>query len=275
MPPPAPATAPRVPPACRSRPRGKRHPCRSDRFLRPVAASGRAARRPARPAGQASAAPMCPPPECASPPRRGSTPAGPGRGCVCLALHASMGASGGASWCWPSARTVRRNMTDTPSSGAGEAGDQASGDKGESPAQPWFPPGSQPGELGQAPPGTGYGPPGTGYGQAGPGRYRLRASTRHGQAGPGQAPGYGQAGPGQAPGYGRPDREPAMAPTRRVGPAPAGPQARRDSVAADRGRRDPRRRVHVHPAQPEGHPRHRRRRADHLRGRHDEPGILL
>src|SRR5262245_30705084 len=89
-----------------------------------------------------------------------------------------MGANGGASWRGASARTVRRNMTDTPPSGAGEAGDQEQGP----PPQPWFPPGSQPGGYGQAPPGAGV-PPGTGYGQPG-----------HGQ------PGYGQPGHG----YGAP-----------------------------------------------------------------------
>jgi hypothetical protein len=89
-------------------------------------------------------------------------------------------------------------MTDTPPWGAGGAGDQEQDqgqgkgkgkgqrqDRGQ-PQQPWFPPGSQPGEYGQAPPGTGYGPPpGSGYGQTGYG-----------------PPGYGQAGPGT--GYGPP-----------------------------------------------------------------------
>jgi len=80
-------------------------------------------------------------------------------------------------------------MTDTPPSGAGGAGDQEQGP----PPQPWFPPGSQPGGYGQAPPGAGI-PPGTSYGQPG-----------YGQPGYGQ-PGSGQPGYGQAPGsaYGRP-----------------------------------------------------------------------
>src|SRR5262245_34462557 len=100
-----------------------------------------------------------------------------------------MGANGGASWRGASARTVRRNMTDTPPSGAGEAGGQEQGP----PPPPWFPPGSQPGGYGQPPPGAGV-PPGTGYGQPG-----------YGQPGYGQ-PGYGQPGYGQAPGsaYGQP-----------------------------------------------------------------------
>src|SRR5437773_1642189 len=81
--------------------------------------------------------------------------------------------AGGASWYGSSARTVRRIMTDTPPWGAGGAGDQEQ-DQGQGkgqrqdqgqPQQPWFPPGSQPGEYGQPPPGTGYGPPpGSGYG---------------------------------------------------------------------------------------------------------------
>ena len=76
-------------------------------------------------------------------------------------------------------------MTDTPSSGAGEAGDQEQGP----PPQPWFPPGSQPGGYGQAPPGVGV-PPGGGYGQPGAGQ-------------PGYGPpGYGPPGAGQ-PGYGQ------------------------------------------------------------------------
>src|SRR5215831_16079644 len=88
---------------------------------------------------------------------------------------------GGASWYGVSARTVRRNMTDTPSWGEGEAGDQERDQGPGEPRQPWFPPGSQ------APPGAGYGvppgavPPGTGYGQGGYG-----------------PPGYGP------PGYGAP-----------------------------------------------------------------------
>jgi hypothetical protein len=117
-------------------------------------------------------------------------------------------------------------MTDTPSSGAGEAGDQDQG-QGE-PPQPWFPPGSQPGEFGQAPPGTGYGPPGTGYGQAGPGQTGYGQAPGYGQAGPGQAPGYGQAGPGQAPGYGQ------AGPGTGYGPPPGGwappPQAPKPGV---------------------------------------------
>src|SRR5206468_9758690 len=100
-----------------------------------------------------------------------------------------MGANGGASWRGARARTVRRNMTDTPPSGAGGAEDREQGP----PPQPWFPPGSQPGGYGQAPPGAGI-PPGTGYGQPG-----------YGQPGYGQ-PGYSQE-PGSAygqPGHGRP-----------------------------------------------------------------------
>ena len=81
-------------------------------------------------------------------------------------------------------------MTDTPPSGAGEAGDQEQGP----PPPPWFPPGSQPGGYGQAPPGAGV-PPGTGYGQPGYGQ------PGYGQPGYGQ-PGYGQPGYGQAPGSG-------------------------------------------------------------------------
>src|SRR5215475_12890000 len=73
-------------------------------------------------------------------------------------------------------------MTDTPPSGVGGAGDQDRGQPGEPAPQPWFPPGSQAGGYGQAPPGAGV-PPGTGYGQ----------------------PGYGQPGYGQArAGYGAP-----------------------------------------------------------------------
>src|SRR4249920_1813951 len=88
-------------------------------------------------------------------------------------------------------------MTETPPGGAGGAGDQDQGQaegQGE-PRQLWFPPGSQPGEYGQAPQGAGYGaPPGTGYGQPG-----------YGQAGPGRpgadyaAPPGGWAPPPQAP----------------------------------------------------------------------------
>ena len=73
-------------------------------------------------------------------------------------------------------------MTDTPPSGVGGAGDQGRGQPGEPAPQPWFPPGSQAGGCGQAPPGAGV-PPGTGSGQ----------------------PGYGQRGYGQArAGYGAP-----------------------------------------------------------------------
>jgi len=82
-------------------------------------------------------------------------------------------------------------MTDTPPSGAGEAGDQEQGP----PPPPWFPPGSQPGGYGQAPPGTGV-PPGTGDGQPG------YDQPGYDQPGYGQ-PGYGQPGYGQ-PGYGPP-----------------------------------------------------------------------
>jgi hypothetical protein len=91
-------------------------------------------------------------------------------------------------------------MTDTPPWGAGGAGDQDQGD-GE-PRQPWFPPGSQPGGYGQAPPGPGYGqaPPGPGYGQPGYGQ-----------------PGYGQPGSGQ-PGYGAPPG--GWAPPQQTAPKP-------------------------------------------------------
>jgi hypothetical protein len=100
-------------------------------------------------------------------------------------------------------------MTDTPPSGAGEAGDQEQGP----PPQPWFPPGSQPGGYGQPPPGAGV-PPGTGYGQPGysqpgygqPG-YDQPGYGRPGYGQPGyEQPGYGQPGYGQAPGpaYGQP-----------------------------------------------------------------------
>src|SRR5262245_42554696 len=87
------------------------------------------------------------------------------------------------------ARTVRRNMTDTPPGGAGEAGDQDQGHAGGhgEPRRLWFPPGSEPGGYGPAPPAGDSAPPGTGYGQPGPG-----------QPGPGQ-PGTGQPGTGYAP----------------------------------------------------------------------------
>ena len=88
-------------------------------------------------------------------------------------------------------------MTDTPPSGAGEPGDQEQGP----PAQPWFPPGSQPGGYGQAPPGAGV-PPGSGYGPPGAGQPGY-GPPGYGPPGAGQ-PGYGQA-PGSAygqPGYG-------------------------------------------------------------------------
>ena len=90
-------------------------------------------------------------------------------------------------------------MTDSPPSGAGEAGDQEQGP----PPQPWFPPGSQPGGYGQAPPGAGV-PPGTGYGQPGYGQPGY-GQPGYGQPGAGQ-PGYGPPGYGQAPGsaYGQP-----------------------------------------------------------------------
>ena len=77
-------------------------------------------------------------------------------------------------------------MTETPPPGAGEAGDQEQGP----PPQPWFPPGSQPGGYGQAPPGAGAAP-GTGYGQSG---YGQAPGSGYGQ------PGYGQPGAG----YGAP-----------------------------------------------------------------------
>ncbi len=81
-------------------------------------------------------------------------------------------------------------MTDTPPWGAGGAGEDDQG-QGE-PRQPWFPPGSQPGGYGEAPPGTGYGaPPGPGYGQPG---YGQPPGTGYGE------PGYGQPGAG----YGAP-----------------------------------------------------------------------
>jgi len=73
-------------------------------------------------------------------------------------------------------------MTDTPPSGAGEAGDQEQGP----PPPPWFPPGSQPGGYGQAPPGAGV-PPGTGDGQPGydqPGYGQLWQSVRAADASP-------------------------------------------------------------------------------------------
>jgi hypothetical protein len=95
-------------------------------------------------------------------------------------------------------------MTDTPPSGAGEAGDQEQGP----PAQPWFPPGSQPGGYGQAPPGAGV-PPGSGHGQPGysqPG-YGPPGYGPPGAGQPGYGPpGYGPPGYGQAPGsaYGQP-----------------------------------------------------------------------
>ena len=84
-------------------------------------------------------------------------------------------------------------MTDTPPPGAGEAGDQEQGP----PPQPWFPPGSQPGGYGQAPPGAGV-PPGTGYGHPGYGQ------PGYGEQGYGQTPGsgYSQQGYGQTPGSG-------------------------------------------------------------------------
>ena len=99
-------------------------------------------------------------------------------------------------------------------------------------------------------------------------RYGPRLASRDtgspGTASPAGQPGYGQPGSGYPgpwqPGYGPPRRA--------RGTAPAGPQAWRHPAAADRGRRDPRRRVHIHPAQPEGHPRHRRRGADHLAAHH-------
>jgi hypothetical protein len=101
-------------------------------------------------------------------------------------------------------------MTDTPPWGAGGAGDDDQG-QGE-PRQPWFPPGSQPGGYGQAPPGTGYGaPPGTGYGQPG---YGQQPGAGYGPPGYGQ-PGYssppgGWAAPPQAP-------KPGVIPLRPIG----------------------------------------------------------
>jgi hypothetical protein len=95
-------------------------------------------------------------------------------------------------------------MTDTPPSGAGEAGDQEQGP----PPPPWFPPGSQPGGYGQTPPGAGV-PPGTGYGQPGydqPG-YGQTGYGPPGYTPPGYSPpGYSPPGYGQAPGsaYGQP-----------------------------------------------------------------------
>ena len=59
---------------------------------------------------------------------------------------------------------------------------------------------------------------------------------------------------------GKPDPEPAMAPPGGWTPAPQAPKPGVIPLRPIAGRRDPRRRVHVHPAQPEGHPRHRRRR---------------
>jgi hypothetical protein len=105
-------------------------------------------------------------------------------------------------------------MTDTPPSGAGEAGDQEQGP----PAQPWFPPGSQPGGYGQAPPGAGV-PPGSGHGQPGysqpgygPPGYGPPGAGQPGYGPPGYGPpgygppGYGPPGYGQAPGsaFGQP-----------------------------------------------------------------------
>jgi hypothetical protein len=91
-------------------------------------------------------------------------------------------------------------MTDTPPSGAGEAGDQEQGP----PAQPWFPPGSQPGGYGQAPPGAGV-PPGSGHGQPGYSQPGY-GPPGYGPPGYGQAPGsaYGQPGYGPGAGYGAP-----------------------------------------------------------------------
>ena len=99
-------------------------------------------------------------------------------------------------------------MTDTPPSGAGEAGDQEQGP----PPQPWFPPGSQPGGYGQAPPGAGV-PPGTGYGQPG------YDQPGYGQPGYGQ-PGYGPPGDTASPGTAR-RLDPPMASRGTASPAPA------------------------------------------------------
>jgi hypothetical protein len=84
-------------------------------------------------------------------------------------------------------------MTDTPPWGAGEAGHQDQGqDQGGQPHQPWFPPDSQAGGYGQAPPGAGYGgPPGTGHSQ--PSGYAQPGS---GPPGYGQPPGSGYGAPG-------------------------------------------------------------------------------
>jgi hypothetical protein len=90
-------------------------------------------------------------------------------------------------------------MTDTPPSGAGEAGDQEQGP----PPPPWFPPGSQPGGYGQTPPGADVSP-GTGYGQPG---YDQPGYGQTGYGQPGYSPpGYNPPGYGQAPGsaYGQP-----------------------------------------------------------------------
>ena len=176
-------------------------------FPRLAAGSGRAARRPGHPPGRASAGPRCPPLECASRAGGGSSPAGRGpvrpAAFICLVLRASMGANGGASWRGASAGTVRRNMTDTPPSGVGGAGDQDRNRSRDRPLSHGSPPGSQPGGYGQAPPGAGV-PPGTGYGQPGYGQRGQRSRP----AGYGQAPGpaYGQ------PGYGRPEAATVLRP---------------------------------------------------------------
>jgi hypothetical protein len=87
-------------------------------------------------------------------------------------------------------------MTDTPPSGAGEAGDQDQGqDQGGQPRQPWFPPDSQAGGYSPAPPGAGYGaPPGAGYGQPGSGPPEY-GQPEYGQPGYSQPPGSGYGAP--------------------------------------------------------------------------------
>ena len=136
-------------------------------------------------------------------------------------------------------------MTDIPPSGAGEAGRTREA-RGQ-PRQPWFP------------------------------RAASRAGTARPRREPASRPAPGTASRGTAsrvraspdtasPAAAsrvRPALDPPMAsratasrrrlrrPARRVGTAAAGAEARRHPAAAPWGRRDPRRRVHVHPAQPE------------------------
>ena len=172
-------------------------------------------------------------------------------------------------------------MTDSPSS-------DAPGDGQAQRPQPWFPPGGGygPGSPPQAP--SGAGPAGDWPARDRPARDRPAGPAGLARVGPAGLrtawtwpAGYGQPGYGQS-GYGQSGSGPSgsgppgirAAATRPVAALWRGStQARRDPAPAAGRRRDPRRRLRLHPPQSQGHPGPRRRGHDDLSGhlRRDHP----